>query len=179
MNKKKENNIPRGLRNNNPLNIRRTKTVWQGMSEQQTDRSFVQFSTPSYGYRAAWRTLFTYFYRFVSEHKPFCIATIIERWAPPTENDTQSYIRTVASLTGLGGNERLTTPLEPKDVGKLAAILAAMTVVENGIRPEEVNKGAIKLGYELAFHESYPQETEQPPQVGDEYWDWSPLAYGE
>ena len=29
--------LPRGIRNNNPLNIRRSKDQWQGLRAQQTD----------------------------------------------------------------------------------------------------------------------------------------------
>ena len=50
----------RGLRNNNPLNIRRTADRWQGAAATQTDKSFVQFSTMAYGYRAAWKILDNY-----------------------------------------------------------------------------------------------------------------------
>ena len=94
---------PRGIRNNNPLNIRRNNTVWQGMKPIVTDHSFVEFKSMAWGYRAAWRILFNYFYRFVSEKKPFNVTTIIHRWAPPCVNDTQSYIGTVLRLSGLGG----------------------------------------------------------------------------
>ena len=34
----------RGMRNNNPLNIRHGKSRWVGMAEQQSDRAFVQFT---------------------------------------------------------------------------------------------------------------------------------------
>ena len=47
---------PRGLRNNNPLNIRRNnKTNWIGQCNKQEDRSFVQFRSMPYGYRAAFK----------------------------------------------------------------------------------------------------------------------------
>ena len=49
--------MTRGLRNNNPLNIRRNNTKWQGLSATQTDKSFFQFKTMAYGYRAAFKTL--------------------------------------------------------------------------------------------------------------------------
>ena len=55
-----------------------------------------------------------------------------------------------------------------------------MTVVENGIKTEEVDIKAIKRGYYLSFHSDYPEESERPnPEediVWDEYWDWSPMA---
>mgnify|MGYP003533551919 FL=1 len=44
----------RGIRNNNPLNIRLSADKWQGMREEQTDKAFVQFKSMAYGYRAAW-----------------------------------------------------------------------------------------------------------------------------
>ena len=44
--------LPRGIRNNNPLNIRRSKDQWQGLRAQQTDASFCQFETLEYGWRA-------------------------------------------------------------------------------------------------------------------------------
>ena len=41
--------LPRGIRNNNPLNIRRTaKDQWQGLRAQQTDASFCQFESLDY-----------------------------------------------------------------------------------------------------------------------------------
>lgn len=43
---------PRGLRNNNPGNIRTTKDRWQGLRPQQTDPAFFQFTEMRYGYRA-------------------------------------------------------------------------------------------------------------------------------
>ena len=53
--------MTRGIRNNNPLNIRRTATRWQGACKEQKDKSFVQFKTMAYGYRAAWKVLQTYY----------------------------------------------------------------------------------------------------------------------
>ena len=35
----------RGIRNNNPLNIRHSKDKWQGIAITQTDKSFVQFQS--------------------------------------------------------------------------------------------------------------------------------------
>lgn len=106
-----------------------------------------------------------------------------ERWAPPSENDTKAYIDTVLKLTGLGGKENLLPPVNRKGVWKLSRMLAAMTVVECGILPEEVDVKAIKEGYRLAFKCSYPQKEEQTEteeeKIWDEYWDWSPEAFGE
>ena len=58
--------IPRGIRNNNPLNIRRTgKDQWKGLSKTQSDRSFCQFETLEWGWRAAFYLLTrTYYHKY-------------------------------------------------------------------------------------------------------------------
>ena len=58
--------LPRGLRNCNPGNLRRTADKWQGLSAQQTDKEFFQFREMKWGYRALIKTLLMYFsLRFV------------------------------------------------------------------------------------------------------------------
>ena len=51
---------PRGIRNCNPLNIRISSEKWQGLRQKQTDKSFFQFESMAYGYRAAIKTMQTY-----------------------------------------------------------------------------------------------------------------------
>ena len=52
--------MTRGLRNNNPGNLRISKDKWQGLREVQEDKDFFQFKTIEYGYRALMRTLQNY-----------------------------------------------------------------------------------------------------------------------
>ena len=47
-----EKSIPRGIRNNNPGNIKKNGVDWDGLSEEQTDNTFFQFDDPVYGIRA-------------------------------------------------------------------------------------------------------------------------------
>lgn len=56
--------MTRGIRNNNPLNIRHSKDQWQGVVATQTDQSFVQFESMAYGYRAVWKILESYWHHF-------------------------------------------------------------------------------------------------------------------
>ena len=92
----------RGFRNNNPLNIRRGASHWVGQCEVQTDKAFVQFTSMAYGYRAAWKVLSSYYRRFHTlEKRPFNVRNIISRWAPPSENDTASYVRKACQRAGL------------------------------------------------------------------------------
>ena len=162
---------PRGIRNNNPLNIRRTKTVWQGMKPQVTDKEFVEFTTMAYGYRAAWKTLQTYYKRIRDRKKHYTVENLICRWAQPQENDTTSYIRNVLALSGIGGQENLLPPENVLSYNRLSSLIAAMTVMENGIRPYQVNTEAIYQGYKLAFPEN-AQELDDSLLCQDEYADW-------
>ena len=149
--------MSRGLRNNNPLNIRHSADKWQGARIAQTDKAFVQFTSMAYGYRAAWKILDTYCLAFKREGKAYNVRNIIGRWAPPTENDTDAYVRAVVKLSGLGGNENMPRPKHYRafdEVEKLVRLIRAMVCVENGIKWEEVDRDAIWEGYDLAFKHS-------------------------
>ena len=146
--------LSRGMRNNNPLNIRHSASQWQGARAEQTDTAFVQFVSMAMGYRAAWRTLETYHKRFEAKRMPFTPRNIIYRWAPPEENDSEAYLRTVCRLANLAGNAPLVRPSrahDRMDREKLINLLAAMTCVENGVKMEEVDRGAIERGLRKAF----------------------------
>ena len=133
--------MTRGLRNNNPLNIRRVAGQhWKGEilpSIQGGDGggSFVRFSSIEYGLRAAFCILDTY----RRKYKAVCIEDIINRWAPPSENATSEYIRTVCRLTGFGGKERL-------EESQLPALVCAMAFVECGAH---ISKETILKGFRL------------------------------
>lgn len=57
-------NKQRGLRNCNPLNIRRTADLWQGLAERQPDPEFFTFRSMPWGYRAAFIVLRTYCHKY-------------------------------------------------------------------------------------------------------------------
>lgn len=117
--------MTRGLRNNNPGNIRLDGTRWEGMSPTQDDGSFVQFLSPVYGIRALARVLQNY----VALHGLNTVAGIITRWAPPSENDTAAYIADVASKMNVDPN----TPLDMN--ASLPSLIAAIVAHENGFNP--------------------------------------------
>ena len=109
--------MTRGLRNCNPLNIRRVAgTRWKGQAATQTDRQFVQYESMEWGLRAAFCLLRTY----RNKYKAVCIRDIITRWAPPSENDTDAYIKNVCLWTGFGGLQRLTEEDWPRLVQAMA-----------------------------------------------------------
>ena len=161
----------RGLRNNNPLNIRRSATRWQGAREKQTDKSFVQFESMAYGYRAAWKILQSYYERFCTAGKPFTVRNIISRWAPPTENDTEAYIKNVLNMSGIGGKEKLLPPSNVLSYGRLSRMVSAMTCIECGIPYREVDTDAVAQGYKLAFPKN-KEKLDEWLTGEDEYSDW-------
>ena len=167
----------RGIRNNNPLNIRHSADRWEGARIEQTDKSFVQFQTMAYGYRAAWKVLESYWKHFKRQRQPFTVAHIIARWAPPSENHTDAYVSTVLKLTSLGGKENLPRPFMGIAIDKLVRLLAAMTTMECGIPYEKVDVQAILDGYDLAFPSKRAEaEILENYRHLDEYWDWSSMA---
>lgn len=164
--------MTRGISNNNPLNIRHSFDQWQGARSEQTDKSFVQFKSMAYGYRAAWKILQSYFDRFRRKKMPFTVRNIIYRWAPPEDNNaTEAYIRKVLQLSSLGGNENLLPPINASSYGRLSRLLAAMTCIECGIPYSKVNHEAICKGYRLAFPGS-AKALDEWLKAEDEYWDW-------
>ncbi|GHV32117.1 hypothetical protein FACS1894177_07790 [Bacteroidia bacterium] len=126
--------IPRGIRNNNPLNIRHNNDLFQGEIRPGTDRSFKQFQSPAFGYRAGFVTLGTYLKRGLNT-----IEKIIHAWAPPSENDTQGYIGKVEKWS-LVKRDKILTAGDGEDYVK---IVLAMSKVENGVDavPADVRKG--------------------------------------
>jgi hypothetical protein len=95
---------PRGIRNFNPGNIRHAKGVrWQGMAIAQGDSEFVQFTAPRWGIRAIARVLITYQDKRLAADgsRIDSVREIIQRWAPPSENNTNAYVISVARALGL------------------------------------------------------------------------------
>ena len=128
----------RGIRNNNPLNIRRSKDKWQGQinanvnandnnSSLKGDAEFVQFYTMEYGWRAAFVILCRTYY---GKYGLKTIRDIVSRWAPAKENNTEAYIRHVSDYTGISPNKVLGSPQEHPTQWLLIGY--AMAVVENG-----------------------------------------------
>ena len=127
----------RGIRNNNPLNIR-VGNNWQGERRPQTDKAFEQFTTMQYGYRAAFKLLKTY----IEKHHCRTIRFIINRWAPPKENNTNAYLKRVVEISGLNPDAVISF----REKQKMIDLAYAMTIVENG---KAVEREIIAEGYEL------------------------------
>jgi hypothetical protein len=128
----------RGLRNNNPGNIRHNRDKFRGEVIPSRDGAFKQFTSMAYGYRAMFVTLGTYLERDGRD----TIEKIITAWAPATENDTAGYIRQVERLSGIR-RDRVLTAADGDDYIRIAA---AMSRVENG---EAANLSEVEEGFSL------------------------------
>ena len=117
--------IPRGYRNNNPLNIRyNSANKWLGKVANNTDGTFEQFVSMEYGYRAALYLIRKYI--FVDGLTT--VAQIISKWAPANENNTEGYIQRVCDSTGwLPGKT-----IDPYNMQDMVDLAYAMALVENG-----------------------------------------------
>lgn len=122
----------RGIRNNNPGNIR-WGDEWKGLvpETQRTDKSFCQFKSAEYGIRAMIIILRNY----QRKHGLSTISGIINRWAPTNENDTQAYINSVAKATGVDPDQRIDT----SDSRFMMKLLQAIIQHENGDQPYSFN----------------------------------------
>lgn len=125
----------RGIRNNNPGNIRVSKDQWEGMTGD--DGAFVTFDSPESGVRALAKNLQSY-----GRQGYDSIEKIINRWAPPSENETQSYINSVVSATGIPA----TQSLDLSNPDTLSALAQAISFHETGSRynPEVYKQGVAR-----------------------------------
>lgn len=118
--------MPRGLRNNNPGNIRLSaSTRWQGEIRPSQDKSFCQFSTMAYGYRALIKLLQNY----GKINGCRTLSDYIHRWAPPSENNTSGYLARVCREMQVPA----TYVPNVNDRATMCALAAAMSEVENGV----------------------------------------------
>lgn len=102
---------PRGIRNNNPGNLR---------SWGDTPRvdGFARFATPEAGLAAMIKNLQVQ----QSKHGLNTIAGIIGKWAPSSENETGSYVNSIVKQTGFGAHQ----PLDLTDKRTVAPLISSM-----------------------------------------------------
>lgn len=119
--------MSRGLRNHNPGNIRRSEELFRGEVTPSRDAEFKEFETMAYGYRAIFVVLDSYRRR----HGLTTIRSMIERYAPASENFTEGYIRYLTRRTGIAHEEAIDT----RSAKDMIPIVAAISEIENGVAP--------------------------------------------
>jgi hypothetical protein len=127
---------PRGLRNNNPLNLSFAGQEGAVMETHSNPR-FARFASMEDGVAASVRQLARYQERGVST-----LAAMVNRWAPPTENDTAAYVQKVARETGIAPD----AVVNMRDPELVASLVASMAKVETGrsIDPDVIRRGVQK-----------------------------------
>ncbi len=119
--------IPRGIRNNNPLNLRASHIAWRGEVDG-SDPGFATFDNALDGIRAGCRVLLNY----QRLHGDKTLAQIIARFAPPADgNDTSAYLAHVAQALGVSPDQ----PIDLHDPTILAALCRAIIRQEEGEQP--------------------------------------------
>lgn len=131
--------LPRGYRNNNPLNIRiNSANNWQGKVTPNTDGAFEQFTSMAYGFRAA----FILIRNYINNYGATTVQAIISKWAPNNENNTAAYISAVCGSTGFSPD----TIINPYNETQMCKLVFAMAIVENGYAP---NMSDVVAGWNL------------------------------
>ena len=130
--------IPRGIRNNNPLNIRIGNT-WLGERNNPTDPAFEEFVSIEYGLRAA----FCILRRYIRRYKKDTIPAIVSTWAPASENNTRRYIDIVCQRSGISPTQQIRF----EDETTMCKLVEAMAFVECG---QPIDGKKIEKGYSMA-----------------------------
>lgn len=115
--------LTRGERNKNPGNIDQSPNRWQGKVANPTDSRFEQFTDVKWGIRALAKLLISYHSR---GHDT--IIEMINRYAPSSENNSESYITAVSIATGVAP----TVSYPIRELDSLVSLVTAVIHHENG-----------------------------------------------
>lgn len=140
----------RGIRNNNPGNIKDFGIPWEGIldrekqnAEQRAENTFVVFSGPWWGIRAIAKILLNY----QTRHGLDTVHKIIDRWAPAGDsNEPERYARFVANHIGVHPHD----PIDVTDYTTMLNLAQGIVWYENGTDPYtwEYITGLIMAGIE-------------------------------
>lgn len=118
--------MTRGIRNNNPGNIRFSPSNdWEGQLAQPDRDGFSVFTDPRFGIRAMAILLRNY----VNRYGLNTVRGLITRWAPPSENDTDAYANHVALELGIGLDDTIDLQAH------LPSLVKVIVKHENAINP--------------------------------------------
>jgi hypothetical protein len=131
--------LPRGIRNNNPGNIKDDGTAWQGMAG--SDGTFIIFSDMSWGTRAMGTALTN-----MIKNGYNTVGTLIPQWSA---TDQAAYVANVAARMGIAPGDTITT-----DVPTLSSLMRAMITQENGdagsyVTDQDIADGISKMNNTL------------------------------
>ncbi|MBU8547233.1 MULTISPECIES: hypothetical protein [Roseomonadaceae] len=130
---------PRGIRNNNPLNLMFHPAQQGANPGLASDGRFGVYPTMEAGIAQSVRQM-----QLNARRGDDTLARMVTRWAPPGENNTAAYIAAVSRATGIAPNETI----DVQDAGLLRRLVAAMAVQENG---RSLDSGVVERGVAQAL----------------------------
>lgn len=143
--------LPIGLQLHNPGNIRhQPPQLWLGQVGHKG--GFCRFSSNVFGWRAMWVLLNNY----NQKHNLYSIRQIIARWAPPSENDTNAYVRFITKRMDCEPNKNIIFRSDYDElIDDATEMIYAMCLMEQGLAFQSyISKQEIEEGRLLAFHRS-------------------------
>ena len=134
---------PRGIRNNNPGNIKKGSSAWQGKvaHSENTDGVFEQFQEMKFGVRAMTKLIGNY----IKNSPSMTLIGIISKYAPSSENNVSAYVESVAKRANINPNDRVVNWYNNMD--DVSRFIDAMIYHENG---RKVDMETIKEGINLS-----------------------------
>lgn len=140
--------LPRGLRNNNPGNLRVLPNgqKWLGEIDPDPD-GFSRFSDIAYGLRA----MITDIAGDIMKDGRNTIRKLIYAYAPPYENETEAYINSLAAYTGINPDSVISASKETIDKlihGQLNIELGANYAAK--ISPNDFTEAFSRVGSQVA-----------------------------
>lgn len=136
--------MTRGLINNNPGNIRKSDSKWQGLADEQNDPDFCIFKSADWGIRALAILLIKYY----DIDNIDTITGIINKWAPSSENDVTAYISDVCKKAIFTADKKLNL----HEYSDICPLVKAIIWHENGSQPyadDIINMGLARAGIEI------------------------------
>ena len=121
-----------GQRINNPFNIRQANQDFLGETGEES--GFVSFESSPFGVRAADKVLTTY----GRDYGINTIRGLINRFAPPSENDTRGYVNYISSQLGMDPDAEI----DLSDPDLRARILSPMAMLESRteLTPDQIQQ---------------------------------------
>lgn len=147
--------MPRGYRNNNPLNLRPSQP-WDGIVGVDTsggEPGYLVFGDAQHGIRAGVRILL----RYEENYGLHTIRQIMNRWAPSSDdNPTDQYITFVAIQLGVSPDQTIsvTEATAPAFIGALVRFELGNPTKFG--RTEWYAAAVVTEGVSLAFHSTPP-----------------------
>lgn len=138
---------PRGIRNNNALNIEDGGFAKSQPGYAGSDGRFAKFQTPEHGVAAANALLDTY----GQKHGLNTVAGIVGRWAPQGDgNNVSAYASDVAGKLGIDPNAPVPPAMRPQ-------LIAAMAQHENGVAAPGTSGAPQSAGAPVQLASAAPQ----------------------